>query len=182
MDQEAIMKIQMMEQETNSLNEQLKSVDHNVMEMNDLKASLEEIETNPNKEIMANLGKRIFIPVEIKDNKLIVEVGKGNFVKKSVPDTKKIVDDESDKLMEAKNQIMGRLDELQNDMNQMIMEFQKAQMETHNNAHVEAAAEGAKEVLGEGEATGHVHGPNCDHDHEDPSDKEESIEDLAEGK
>lgn len=185
MDQEAIMKIQMMEQETNQLNEQLKSVDQNVAEMNDLKASLEEIENNDNKEIMANLGKRIFLPVDIRDKSLIVEVGKGNFVKKSVPDTKKIVDEEGDKLMEAKNQIMGRLDELQNEMNQMIMEFQKAQMEAHNKAHAEggdAAAEDSKEVLEGGvagtaseDAVGHVHGPDCNHG-------EESIEDLAEGK
>ena len=180
MNQEAIMKIQMMEQETNQLNEQLKMVDQNVAEMNDLKASLEEIETNSNKEIMANLGKRIFIPVEIKDNKLIVEVGKGNFVKKSVPDTKKIVDEESDKLMDAKNQIMGRLDELQNEMNKMIMEFQKAQMEAHNNAHADAVVNEANEVLEDGHE-GHVHGPDCDHDH-DHSEKEASIEDLAEGK
>lgn len=190
MDQEAIMKIQMMEQETNQLNEQLKSVDQNVAEMNDLKASLEEIESNDNKEIMANLGKRIFLPVDIRDKSLIVEVGKGNFVKKSVGDTKKIVDEESDKLMDAKNQIMGRLDELQNEMNKMIMEFQKAQMEAHNNTHGAAgtasedaeghmAAGDAKEVLGDHkEGCGDDCG--CGHDH--GSEKEASIEDLAEGK
>ena len=180
MDQEAIMKIQMMEQETNQLNEQLKMVDQNVIEMKDLKASLDEIDSNENKEIMANLGKRIFIPVDIREKSLIVEVGKGNFVKKSVPDTKKIVDEEGDKLMEAKNQIMGRLDELQNDMNKMIMEFQKAQMD----AQMKNAKEGQKED----ESTGHVHGPDCNHDHEDKGTskedkkKEDSIEDLAEGK
>ena len=180
MDQEAIMKIQMMEQETNQLNEQLKMVDQNVVEMNDLKASLDEIDSNENKEIMANLGKRIFIPVDIREKSLIVEVGKGNFVKKSVPDTKKIVDEEGNKLMEAKNQIMGRLDELQNDMNKMIMEFQKAQMETQMN--------NAKEGQKEDKSTGHVHGPDCNHDHEDKGTskedkkKEDSIEDLAEGK
>jgi prefoldin alpha subunit len=180
MDQEAIMKIQMMEQETNQLNEQLKMVDQNVIEMKDLKASLDEIDSNENKEIMANLGKRIFIPVDIREKSLIVEVGNGNFVKKSVPDTKKIVDEEGDKLMEAKNQIMGRLDELQNDMNKMIMEFQKAQMD----AQMKNAKEGQKED----ESTGHVHGPDCNHDHEDKGTskedkkKEDSIEDLAEGK
>ena len=177
MDQEAVMRIQMMEQETNQLNEQLKMVDQNVVEMNDLKASLDEIDSNENKEIMANLGKRIFIPVDIREKSLIVEVGKGNFVKKSVPDTKKIVDEEGDKLMEAKNQIMGRLDELQNEMNKMIMEFQKAQMEAQ-----------MKNAGQEDESTGHVHGPDCNHDHEDEGaskedkKKEDSIDDLAEGK
>ncbi len=172
MDQEAIMRIQMMEQETNQLNEQLKVVDQNVAEMNDLKASLEEIESNDNKEIMANLGKRIFLPVDIRDKNLIVEVGKGNFVKKSVSDTKKIVDEESDKLMDAKNQIMGRLDELQNEMNKMIMEFQKAQMEAHAKGG-EGAAHGEEAHSCGDENCG------CDHNHDH---KEPSIEDLAEGK
>jgi len=178
MDQEAIMKIQMMEQETNSLNEQLKMVDQNVAEMNDLTTSLEEIDSNDTKEIMANLGKRIFIPVDIREKKLLVEVGKGNFVKKSVSDTKLIVVEESDKLAEAKNQIMGRLNELQEDMNKMIMEFQKAQMEEHNKAHADAK-DGAEEGHMPADA-GHVHGPDCDHDHEH-SEKEASIEDIAEG-
>jgi prefoldin alpha subunit len=201
MDQEAIMKIQMMEQETNSLNEQLKMVDSNVAEMNDLIASLEEIDSTDTKEIMANLGKRIFIPVDIREKKLIVEVGKGNFVKKSVGDTKKIVVEESDKLAEAKNQIMSRLNELQEDMNKMIMEFQKEQMEAHNNEHADAAAGEAKEVLEEDHVhgpdcnheaagrsseddQGHVHGPDCDHGDEVVGKKkgEDSIEDLAEGK
>ena len=170
MDQEVIMRIQMMEQETNQLNEQLKSVDFSVAEMNDLKESLEEIESNENKEIMVNLGKRIFIPVKISDKKLIVEVGKGNFVKKSVIETKLVVDEESEKLNEAKIHIMGRLEELQEEMNQMIMEFQKEQMNNHNKEHAKA---------GEGSKKGHVHGPDCDHE---DSEKEASIEDLAEGK
>ena len=160
MDQEAIMKIQMMEQETNQLNEQLKAVDQNTAEMNDLIASLEEIDGSDNKEIMANLGKRIFIPVDIREKKLIVEVGKGNFVKKSVSDTKKVVQEENDKLADAKNQIMGRLDELQNDMNEMIMEFQKAQMAEANKENKDG---GKKEEVGKSKG-------------------EDSIEDLAEGK
>jgi prefoldin alpha subunit len=175
MDQEAIMKIQMMEQETTQLNEQLKMVDQNVSEMNDLKASLDEIEKNDNKEIMANLGKRIFLPVDIRDKNLIVEVGKGNFVKKSVVETKKVVDEESDKLNEAKIQIMGRLDDMQNEMNQMIMEFQKAQMDA------QAKGGEGQENPAHGEP-GHVHGAE-EHMHEEVvADKEESIEDLAEGK
>ena len=181
MDQEAIMRIQMMEQETNQLNEQLKAVDQNVAEMNDLKASLEEIESNDSKEIMANLGKRIFIPVDIREKKLIVEVGKGNFVKKNVSDTKKIVDEEGDKLMDAKNQIMGRLDELQNEMTKMIMEFQKAQMEAQAKEESKSKGDGK-------EHGGHVHKEGCgDHDckceHKEGKKKgEDSIEDLAEGK
>jgi len=123
MQQEQIIKIQMMEQEVNQLNQQLQMIDQNIIEMNELISSLDEIENGKN--ILANLGKRIFIPVEIKDDKLIVEVGKGNFVKKSVSDTKEVIETESGKLNEGKFQIMQRLEDIQKEMSVLINEIQK---------------------------------------------------------
>ncbi|MAG02411.1 hypothetical protein CMI42_03670, partial [Candidatus Pacearchaeota archaeon] len=82
MDQQDIMKIQMMEQEVNQLNEQLKIVEQNVGEMNSLKDSLSEIEGENN--MLANLGKKIYVPVEIKDKKLIVDIGNNVLIKKSI--------------------------------------------------------------------------------------------------
>ncbi len=128
MDQQQIIQIQMMEQEVNQLNQQLQLIEQNIAEMGELMASLDEIGIN--KEIMANLGKRIYIPVEIKEDKLIVDVGKENFVKKSISETKEIVERETGKLMEGKGQIMERLEGLQNEMNGMIMNMQKEQMKS----------------------------------------------------
>lgn len=144
MKQEQIMQIQMMEQEVNQLNQQLQLIEQNIKEMGDLLESLEEIGNEQNKEILANLGKRIFIPVEIKDRKLIVEVGKGNFVKKSVPETKEVIGRESKKLMEGRAQIMERLTSLQMEMNNLIMEVQKEQIEVSSNKKesIEDLAEG----------------------------------------
>jgi len=125
MKQEQIIQIQMMEQEVNQLNEQLQLIDQNISEMTELIASLDEIKKN--KKILANLGKKVYVPVEIKDDKLIIEVGKGNFVKKSVPDTKKAIERETNKLMEGKGQIMERLNDLQLEMQNIIMEIQREQ-------------------------------------------------------
>ncbi len=133
MKQEQIMQIQMMEQEANQLNEQLQLIEQNVSEMQELKASLDEIENSDGKtEILANLGKRIYIPVEIKekgkDLKLVVEVGRGNFVKKNISETKEVVDGQVDKLIQGKNQIMSRLEELQTMMMRLVGEIEKEQM------------------------------------------------------
>jgi len=133
MKQEQIMQIQMMEQEVNQLNQQLQLIEQNIKEMGELSESLEEIGNEKNKDILANLGKRIFIPVEIKDRKLIVEVGKGNFVKKSVSETKEVIERESKKLMEGRAQIMERLTSLQMEMNNLFMDMQKEQVEASNN-------------------------------------------------
>ena len=65
----------------NQLNQQLQLIEENIREFGELISSLNEIENNKNKDILTNLGKRVYLPVEIKDNKLIVDVGKRNFVK-----------------------------------------------------------------------------------------------------
>jgi len=130
MDQQQIIKIQMMEQEVNQLNQQLQLIEQNIVELNELMASLDEIDKPENKEILANLGKKVFIPVEIKDKNLIIEVGKGYFVKKTVSEAKKVIEGENGKLIVGKGQIMERLEILQNEMNGMIMEIQKEQMKS----------------------------------------------------
>ena len=87
MDQEQIMQVQMMEQESNQLNQQMQMVEQNINEMNELKASLTELENHKEGEILVNIGKKIYLPVENKNKKLIVEVGKGNLVEKDIKDT-----------------------------------------------------------------------------------------------
>ena len=126
MDQQDIMKIQMMEQEVNQLNEQLKIVEQNVGEMNSLKDSLSEIEGENN--MLANLGKKIYVPVEIKDKKLIVDIGNNVLIKKSIPDTMELVEKQTGGLIEVQGQIMERLKLLEGEMGELIKAIQEEQM------------------------------------------------------
>ena len=123
MNQQQVIQIQMMEQEGQQLNEQLQLIEHNIKEMTELKESLNEIEKG-GKDILANLGKKIYIPVEIKDKKLIVEVGKGNFVKKNIADTKKIIDGQIERLSDGRGQVMSLLEELQGAMMNIVGEIE----------------------------------------------------------
>ena len=125
MNQEKIIQIQMIEQEANQLNEQVRLIEQNIREMAELKESLEEIEKlKKGDEILANLGKRIFIPVEVKDKNLIVDVGNRKFVKKSVLETSRIIDEQTEDLMNARGQIAGRLEDLQEEMKNLIDDIQ----------------------------------------------------------
>ena len=126
LNQKQIMKIQMMEQEVNYLNQQLQLIDENIKEMTQISDSLGEIKKG--NEILSNLGKKIYLPVEVKDDKLIVEVGRGNYVKKSISETKEILERENNKLMEGKGKIIERLNFLQEEMSKMLMELQKEQI------------------------------------------------------
>ena len=135
MDQERIIQLQMIEQEVNQLNSQSQLIEQNISEMEDLKLGLNELEKSENNEILVNLGKRIYIPVEIKDRELIVEVGNKTFVKKSIADTNKLVDEQMEKLLLAKYQIAERLQELDSQMDELIKETAQNEDSGKNHEH-----------------------------------------------
>jgi prefoldin alpha subunit len=129
MNNEQIMQIQMIEQEAQQLNQQLQLIDQNVVEMQELNLGLEELEKKESKEFLASLGKGIYIPVEIKDKKLTVEIGHKHFVKKSIPDTQEVINQQLVKLVSAKSQILERLESLQEEVNMLIQRHDKGEKE-----------------------------------------------------
>jgi len=128
MEQQQIMQIQMMEQEGNQLNQQMQMIEQNINEMNELKASLDELENHKEGEMLVNIGKRIYLPVEAKNKKLIVEVGRGNLVEKNVGQARKIVEEQIGKLNVGRGQIEERLGELQNEMIKMMGEMEASKV------------------------------------------------------
>lgn len=116
-----MIQLQMIQQEAQQLEQQLQAIEQHLSEMSNLKQGLEELDKSDEKEILAGLGKGIYIPAEIKTKKLRVEVGKGNFVNKTIPETLKIVDEQLEKLEQVKTQINGRVSQLQVDMNSLMM-------------------------------------------------------------
>jgi prefoldin alpha subunit len=135
MNQEQIMQFQMLEQEANKLSQQLQMIEGNITEINDIKEGLVEIEKNETKEILANIGKKIFIPVEIKDKNLIIEVGNKKFVKKSIGETKELIEDQLLKLENAKAEITEKLDSLQEEANMLMIQLQEGRTHSHNHSH-----------------------------------------------
>lgn len=121
------MQIQMMEQESNQLSQQMQMIEQNINEMVELNASLDELEKYKEGEMLVNIGKRIYLPVSAKPEKLIVEVGKGNLVEKSVSEAKEIVEEQIGKLNMGKMQVSGRLGELQEEMMNMVGEIEASQ-------------------------------------------------------
>ena len=125
MDQQQLIQIQMMEQEANQLNQQLQLIEQHLKEMQKLKEGLDELEITEEKDILANIGRGIYIPAKITDKNLIVEVGKGNLVKKTIPETKKIIEEQLTRLVSAKNQVDERINSLQTEMMSMMQGMQK---------------------------------------------------------
>jgi len=135
MDQAQIMQFQMMEEEANKLSQQLQLIENNLKEIDDIKNGLEEIEKKETKEILANIGKKIYIPVEIKDKNLIIEVGNKKFVKKSITETKELIKEQIGKLNSARIEITERLEQLQEEASKLMMDIQNSQENEHDHTH-----------------------------------------------
>ncbi len=127
MDHQKILQIQIIEQESNQLNQQLQLIDQNISDLQEIELSLDAIEKNQGKEILSNLGKGIYLPVNIKEKKLIIEIGNKHFIKKSIPQTKEVIEEQIKKLFVGKTEIMTRLNDLQEQVNTLIEQIRDSQ-------------------------------------------------------
>ena len=123
--QEYLLKLAMLEQEMTKLEQQMQLIEQQILEMQNLKAGLEELEQSKEKQMFANLGKNIFIKTEIKDKNLLVDIGNKIFVKKNVRETLEVIEDQLSKLMGAKGKIIEKLQEFQQQTEQVIGEAEK---------------------------------------------------------
>ena len=123
--QEIIFKLNMLEQQSKQLQQQLEAVGQGVVEMNALSSGLSELVGKKGKEIFAPIGRGIFAKAKLESEELNVDVGSGNFVQKSIPETKKIIEEQIKKLQEVKKELEKSLEKIGEEFNKTIMEVQK---------------------------------------------------------
>ncbi len=126
MNEEYIMQLAAIEQEINRLEQQMQLIEQNIVEMRNLCESLKELEKSKEKQMLANLGKNIFIKTEILDKNLVVDIGNKIFLKKSIPETLEIVNEQLARLEEAKVRVIDRMQEVQKQAEQVILDAEKA--------------------------------------------------------
>ncbi len=123
--QELVFKLSMFEQQINSINQQLQAVEKAIIDMNELDLGLNEIKGKKDKEILASIGKGIFAKAKLISDELIVDIGGGNLVNKSIEDTQGIIKKQIKKLGEAK----AELNKAQEDVNKQLSEVMKEYQE-----------------------------------------------------
>jgi len=118
--QELMFKLSMFEQQIQQLQQQLQAIDQAIVEMSSLKIGLDEFK-GEKREIFAAVGRGIFIKAKSVSEELLVDVGGKNFVTKSVPETKKLIEDQIKKLEDIKNDLNHNLDEVGGELQKTIM-------------------------------------------------------------
>ena len=122
--QEYIMRINMLGQEAEKFESQMQMIDQQMSELDSVKESLSEIKKGvKNTEILANLGKGIFVKSELKDEKLYVNVGKEIMVRKTPEETIKVIEDQLRKLANHKDKITEGIEEIQENMQLLLREM-----------------------------------------------------------
>jgi prefoldin alpha subunit len=129
---EQIIRLQAMEQEIGDLNQQLQLIEQSISELQLLMQSLEEIDKTDGKEILVDLGKRIYLPVEIKEKKLTLDVGSKFFVKKTIPEINKTIGEDLIRLITAKREVIERMRSLQGEVEFLINEFEQDKTKKEN--------------------------------------------------
>ena len=124
-DQEMMVKFQMFEQQIGQLQQQLQAVEESIVELGQLNLGLDELVGSKDKEMMTPIGRGIFVKAKILDEELIVDVGGKNFVKKSIPDTQKILKDQIGKLEEVQKELNSNLEKINEELTKTFMEAQE---------------------------------------------------------
>ena len=123
--EEVLYKLSMFEQQARALQEQIDAVEHGINELGSLNFDLDELREATGKEILAQVGRGIFVGATINSEALTVDVGGKNFVKKSIPETKEIIDEQIKKLTQIKKELANSLEKLSEEMEKTLKEFKE---------------------------------------------------------
>jgi len=157
--QELMFKLQMYEQHINQTQQQQQAVEQGVVDLNELMVGLEDLKGKEGQEVMAQIGKGIFVKTKLISEDLTVDIGNKSLVTKSIEDTKTLIREQLGKLDEARTELSNGLEQIQGEMAGLVEQFQATQGEPventpeSNKAHSEEAHKHEE----------HVHGPNCNH-------------------
>ena len=118
-EQEKFIKLSMLEQQARQIQQQLELIDQQMIELQLLKMSLDELnKTKINEEIFASIGRNIFVKAELKSKDLLIDTGAKTIVKKNIDETKELIDKDISSLTETRDKIIDEL-------NQVAAEIQK---------------------------------------------------------
>ena len=123
--QELMFKLSMFEQQIQQLQQQLQAVEQGVVELTTLDMSLDELVGSEGKEIFAPIGRGIFAKSKLASEELVVDIGDKNLVKKSIPETKKIINEQVKKLEEVKESLSKSMEEINQELTKTVIDAQK---------------------------------------------------------
>jgi len=119
-DKELFFKINMLDQYMKNIQQQIEAVENEIVELNSLKKGLEELKNSSGKEIFSSIGKNIFVKTKIISEELLVRIGGDTLVKKSIPETAKIIEVQIKKLESIKEELLNEIEKLNREAEKLL--------------------------------------------------------------
>lgn len=116
--EEYLYRLSLLQEEANKLEEQINIVNQQINEFEILKLSLEKIDEG--REILAGLGKGVFVKSETKEKELFVNVGCGIVVKKNIQDTGEIVDKQIKQMFQLKVNLLHQIEQINIELQNLV--------------------------------------------------------------
>lgn len=126
-EQELQQKFMAFEQQINQIQEQSRAVEQAIYDMQVITSGLDELKGKVGEEIMAPIGRGIFVKAKLLSEDLTVDVGGGNFVSKTVDETKDLINGQSAKLKDVKKNLDEELEKINQEITKTMQEHQAAQ-------------------------------------------------------
>lgn len=123
--QEITNQLGMIEHQMRNLQEQLMAVDKGIVELGSLNIGLDDLKGSEGKEIIAPLGKGIFVKTKLISEDLIVDIGNKNLIKKSIPKTQELIKKQIKNLEAAKEEINRNLDIVGKEAEKVMGDFKE---------------------------------------------------------
>ncbi len=120
-------KFMQFEQQIKQIQEQLGAIEQAILDMSQIKMGLDEIKGKKGEEIMAPIGRGVFIKAKLLSEELTVDIGGKNFVGKSVDETKKLIEGQIEKLKGIKGELEMELEKINQEITAVMMEHEQSQ-------------------------------------------------------
>lgn len=130
--QELLFKFSMYERQIRELQQQIEAISRGIIELGSLNLGLDELVGSEGKEIYAPMGKGIFVKAKLISEELNVDIGGGNIVKKSIPETKKLIEEQMKKLEQIKEEMEKNLEQLGEEITGMMNHAEELHEHSHN--------------------------------------------------
>jgi len=124
-EQKIALKFQIFEQQIRAIQEQLQAIEQVIIELGSLNLDLDELINKKDSEILAPVGRGIYANAKLLSEDLLVDIGNKNFVKKTIPETKNILQKQIKKLEDIREKLNEELDKINNELTKVFMEHQK---------------------------------------------------------
>ena len=119
--QEEILKLQILENQVNQYEEQLKIIEQQIGELELIKKDLEYLENTKENEIFSEFGKGIYIKSVVK-KEIMVDVGSKILVPKTFGEIKEVIENQISKFNTIKPEISMHIDAINKELDNIMNE------------------------------------------------------------